>query len=143
MISANDTQISMQQAHAVTDYAIKWAQSNQQNIAVAVVDAAGELITFSRMDLASPQTCLLAQNKAYTSARDRQKTSALAKWAHSTNKTINFWTDARITGMAGGVPVENSDNRVIGGVGISGMDEFEDEKLAVNAIESIFNHSQG
>jgi glc operon protein GlcG len=131
--------LSLNDAQSLIDYAINWATTNEKTIAVAVVDTAGELIAFNRMDASSPQTCLLAQNKAYTAARDRQKTSDLAKWALSTNKTISFWTDARITGMAGGVPIADAKSRVIGGLGISGMDEFEDEKLALRSIEDVLS----
>ena len=117
--------ISLAQAQSMITDSIHWAQENNQHIAVAVVDSVGELIAFSRMDETSPQTCLLAQNKAYTAARDRQKTSQLAAWAKETSKTINFWTDPRITGMAG---------KVVGAIGISGMAEFDDEALAQNII---------
>lgn len=65
--------ISLTQAQSMITDSIHWAQENNQHIAVAVVDSVGELIAFSRMDETSPQTCLLAQNKAYTAARDRQK----------------------------------------------------------------------
>lgn len=65
--------ISLAQAQSMITDSIHWAQENNQHIAVAVVDSVGELIAFSRMDETSPQTCLLAQNKAYTAARDRQK----------------------------------------------------------------------
>lgn len=131
--------ISFELAQSLMSYAITWAQENDRDIAIAVVDTAGELIAFSRMDACSPQSCLLAKNKAYTAARDRQKTSALAKWALSTHKTINFWTDPRITGMAGGVPVINDDAVVIGGLGISGMDEFDDERLALQSLKTVFS----
>ena len=82
--------ISLTQAQSMITDSIHWAQENNQHIAVAVVDSVGELIAFSRMDETSPQTCLLAQNKAYTAARDRQKTSQLAAWAKETSKTINL-----------------------------------------------------
>lgn len=126
--------MSLTQAQSMITGCIQWAQDNDQHIAVAVVDSVGELIAFSRMDETSPQTCLLAQNKAYTAARDRQKTSQLAAWAKETGKTINFWTDSRITGMAGGVPVKDKAGKVVGAMGISGMAEFDDEALAENIV---------
>ena len=71
--------ISLELAQSLMSYAITWAQENDRDIAIAVVDTAGELIAFSRMDACSPQSCLLAKNKAYTAARDRQKTSVHTK----------------------------------------------------------------
>lgn len=124
-------------SHALIGASLDWANMNNENIAVAVVDSAGELIAFSRADGASPQSCVLAQNKAYTSARDRQKTSQLAAWAKETHKTLGFWTDPRITGMAGGVPIESASGQVIGGIGISGMAEEADDRLAMDVIAAV------
>ena len=99
------------------------------DIAVAVVDAHGELICFTRKDNAAFHAGVLAKNKAYTAARDRQATSSLGAWAKETGKDMGYWTDSKITGIAGGVPVI-VDGKVVGGVGVSGLDEFEDERLA-------------
>ncbi|WP_394221747.1 heme-binding protein [Alteromonas gracilis] len=131
--------ISLTQAQSMISASVNWAKDNNQHIAVAVVDCVGELIAFSRMDETSPQTCLLAQNKAYTAARDRQKTSQLAAWSKETGKTINFWTDARITGMAGGVPIKDGNGKVLGAMGISGMAEEADEALAEQVASQFFS----
>ncbi|GAM56749.1 hypothetical protein JCM19231_1243 [Vibrio ishigakensis] len=61
--------------------ALELAESKKAAIAVAVTDTHGELLGFVRMDGVSVQAGLLAQNKAYTSARDRQPSGNLGKWA--------------------------------------------------------------
>ncbi len=112
------------------------AIGNQQTVAAAIVDAHGDLVAFMKMDGCSPQTALLAQNKAYTSARDRQPSGNLGQWARETSKDLSYWTDPRITGFKGGMPIEIN-HQVIGAIGISGLSEDEDEQLAVLALESI------
>lgn len=110
------------------------AKENLDNdIAVAVADAHGELMCFSRKDNAAFHAGVLARNKAYTAARDRQASSSLGAWAKETGKDMGYWTDSKITGIAGGVPVLIN-GKVVGGVGVSGLDEFEDERLALAGL---------
>ena len=110
------------------------AKENLDNdIAVAVADAHGELMCFARKDNAAFHAGVLARNKAYTAARDRQASSSLGAWAKETGKDMGYWTDSKITGIAGGVPVLIN-GKVVGGVGVSGLDEFEDERLALAGL---------
>jgi glc operon protein GlcG len=89
------------------------------------------------MDNVSVQAGLLAQNKAYTSARDKQPSGNLGAWAKETGKDLNYWTDPKITGFKGGVPVELK-GQVIGAIGISGLSEDDDEALAEKVIQLVF-----
>ena len=100
------------------------------------MDTHGELLGFMRMDGVSVQAGLLAQNKAYTSARDRQPSGNLGAWARETGKQLSYWTDPRITGFMGGVPITLND-KVIGAIGISGLAEEDDEKLAELVLDSL------
>ncbi|MFM2587575.1 GlcG/HbpS family heme-binding protein [Vibrio sp. TBV020] len=124
------------QASRLIKYAIEQAELNQQEIAVAVTDSHGELVAFYRMDGVSVQAGLLAQNKAYTSARDRQPSGDLGKWARETGKQLSYWTDPKITGFMGGLPIV-SNEVVIGAIGISGLSEEEDESLAQKVLSSL------
>ena len=103
------------------------------DIAVAIADAHGELLCFSHKDNAAFHAGVLARNKAYTAARDRQATSSLGAWAKETGKDMGYWADGRITGIAGGVPILQ-DGSVIGAIGVSGLDEWEDERLALAGL---------
>lgn len=109
------------------------AQKKELAIAVAVVDEHGELAAFVRMDECPFHAGVLAQNKAYTSARDRQPTRSLAAWAKETGKDMGYWSDPKFTGICGGLPI-TQDGKVIGGIGISGLSEDEDEALALEAL---------
>ncbi|WP_394141384.1 heme-binding protein [Vibrio chagasii] len=120
----------------LVDKAVDIAGNNDQAIAVSVCDTHGELLAFLRMNNVTVQAGLLAQNKAYTSARDRQPSGNLGAWARETGKDLSYWTDSRITGFKGGVPIEHQ-GQVIGAIGISGLSEDDDEELAENVIRLV------
>ena len=48
-----------------------------------------------------------------------------------------FWGDPAITGFGGGIAITVSD-KVIGGVGVSGLSEEEDERIARLAIQHVY-----
>ncbi|GAM56750.1 hypothetical protein JCM19231_1244 [Vibrio ishigakensis] len=52
-----------------------------------------------------------------------------------TGKQLSYWTDPKITGFMGGMPIEQ-DGVVIGAIGISGMSEEDDEALATVVLET-------
>ncbi|TDE25554.1 heme-binding protein [Vibrio owensii] len=124
------------QVQTLIQTALEIAAARKQNIAVAVVDTHGELLGFARMDDVSVQAGLLAQNKAYTSARDRQLSGNLGAWARETGKQLSYWTDPKITGFMGGVPVEQ-EGKVVGAIGISGLAEQDDEALAMEVLKAL------
>ncbi|MFA0055821.1 GlcG/HbpS family heme-binding protein [Vibrio echinoideorum] len=123
-------------AQQLINVALETAENNQQTIAVSVCDTHGELLAFLRMDNVSVQAGLLAQNKAYTSARDRQPSGNLGAWARETGKDLSYWTDPKITGFKGGVPIQHQ-GQVIGAIGISGLSEDNDEALAEKVIQLV------
>ncbi|GGA74932.1 hypothetical protein GCM10011369_15990 [Neiella marina] len=126
--------ISFSQAQAVYHAALKLAADKQVAVAVAVVDAHGELVCYGKMDGVAFHAGVLAQNKAYTAARDRQPTANLAQWAQQTGKDLGYWSDPKFTGIGGGMPIA-IDGQVVGAIGISGMSEEDDASLAQAAID--------
>ena len=116
--------LTFQQAERIMQCVIECAAAENldNDIAVAVSDAHGELICFARKDNAALHAGVLAKNKAYTAARDRQASSSLGTWAKETGKDMGYWTDSKITGIAGGIPIL-LDGKVVGGVGVSGLDQ--------------------
>ena len=124
------------QVQTLIDIAMAKAENAGQPIAIAVCDTHGELLGFVRMDDVSIQAGLLAQNKAYTSARDRQPSGNLGAWARETGKTLSYWTDPKITGFKGGLPIEIN-GMVVGGIGVSGMSEDDDETFAADVLKAI------
>lgn len=112
-----------------------------RHVAIAVCGPEGELIAFLRMDGASAAASVIAQNKAYTAARDRKSTREMGEFMLQKNRPPAFWGDMGITGFGGGVPiVQNA--IVIGGIGVSGLSEEEDERIASVAIQHVYADSK-
>ena len=105
---------------------------------VAVVDTHGELIALARMDGAPLSALRLAMNKAYTAARAARTTEELGrKLRHpETGFDIAYFGDERFVGFGGGVPVW-SEGRIVGAVGVSGLVEEDDIRLATWAAAQL------
>lgn len=132
--------IEYTQAKALIEAAMLLARERNGGISVAVVDSHGDLVAYGRMDLATIQSGVLAQAKAYTAARERIRSSEIAQWAQKTGKDMGYWVDPKMTGMAGGVPIVVKD-QVIGGIGASGLSEEADEQLVEEALTRCYGHT--
>ncbi|PKP41036.1 MAG: heme-binding protein [Bacteroidetes bacterium HGW-Bacteroidetes-13] len=117
--------------------AFEEAEKISKHIAVAVTGPEGELIAFLRMDGANAASANISQNKAYTAARDRCSTKSLGKKARENQYPLGNWGDLRITGFGGGLPIVQN-GQVIGGIGVSGLSEEEDERIGGEAIQSVY-----
>lgn len=129
--------VSANEAHQLVVNALAEAEKINEHIAIAVTGPEGELISFLRMDGASPAASLIAQNKAYTAARDRKTTREMGEFMREQNRPPAFWGDLGITGFGGGVAIFQN-GKVIGGLGISGLSEAEDERIADLAIKKVY-----
>jgi glc operon protein GlcG len=131
--------VSSKEAQALINAVIAEAERINESLAVAIVGPEGEPIAFLRMDEASPAASVIAQNKAYTSARDRKSTRKMGEFMLDNDRPPAFWGDKGITGFGGGLPIVQN-NKVIGGIGISGLSEDEDERIAAIAIQAVYKY---
>jgi glc operon protein GlcG len=128
--------VSSDEAQKLINHCVQHVKKNNKAVAVSVCGPEGELIAFIRMDGTSPAASRIAQNKAYTSACDRSDTSKMGERMRGKDNPA-FWGDERITGFGGGVPIIQS-GQVIGGLGVSGLPEADDEQLAKEAVKEVF-----
>lgn len=96
-------------------------------MSIAIVDPAGDLLAFHRMDGASPASIQNALGKARTAARFRRATQAYDSLIASGRAgLLNF---ENMTPLEGGVPIV-VDGVVVGGIGVSGGTSAEDAVVA-------------
>jgi glc operon protein GlcG len=133
----NHGKVSSAEAQQLILSVMEEAEKIGKPVAVAIAGPEGELISFLRMDGTNAASATIAQNKAYTSARDRKPTSEMGHYMREKNTPPAFWGDARITGFGGGLPILQN-GIVIGGIGVSGLSQIEDEHVARTAIEKVF-----
>jgi glc operon protein GlcG len=129
--------VSSQEAIDLIEQVVAEVKKSDKHVAVAITGPEGELIAFLRMDGASPAASLIAQNKAYTAARDRKDTKLMGEFMLNHDRPAAFWGDLAITGFGGGVALRHND-KTIGGIGVSGLAEEEDERVAYAAIRSVY-----
>lgn len=113
--------------------------ANQAPIALAICDDHGELLYFVRQPGIGLHSTVLAQNKAYTAARDRQATRDLGNWSRESGRALAYWSDPRFTGFAGGVPMWHN-GAMVAAVGVSGLSEGEDHQLASQLVSALSHY---
>ena len=99
---------------------------NNWNVSIAVVDDAGYLLYFERLDGAGPMTAEVAMQKAITSARTRRPSKF---WEDRIKERPSFLKFPGVLPLQGGVPVMYQ-NECVGAIGVSGVQSHEDEQIA-------------
>src|SRR5262245_3273604 len=110
------------------------ARQNGWNIAIAIVDAAGGLILFHKLDETQPGSIDVAQGTARAAALFKRP-SKLLEEAIAGGKHA-FLAVEGIVPMQGGLPVI-VEGKVIGAVGVSGVTSAQDEQVAQAALRGL------
>lgn len=134
----NQTLLSHSDTMTIINTIYEQATADQATVAVAVVDAHGELLGFIRTDGCRLSSIQIAQLKAYTSAREHIPSKELGQRSQSKEDGFpmtNFGELKYVT-WGGGLPIAH-DDEVIGAVGVSGMTEDEDIAYAELGIKAL------
>jgi glc operon protein GlcG len=112
------------------------AEARQQKwaVSIAVVDAAGELVAFLRMDGAPFSSIDVSRAKARTAARFRRPTRALDSALTAGRLAILGLEGA--TPVEGGVPILVG-GEVVGAVGVSGVTSAQDAQVAQPGVRAV------
>ena len=123
--------ISLEQAQAVVDAAVRKSRDINTKMNIAVVDAGGNLKAFARMDGAWLGSIDIAMRKARTARYFDMDTGALGKLSQPGGPLyqIEVSNDGLIT-FPGGVPIKGSSGQIIGAVGVSGSTVENDHTVA-------------
>ena len=114
----------------------KKVEAEHKAAAIAVTDSHGELIAFLRMDGCHLPPLTIAINKAFTAARERRESGAVGQSSRTYPFPITNYGDLRYTGWAGGFPVLH-EGKVVGAIGISGLDEEQEAQLGRMAVDLV------
>src|SRR5712672_1058823 len=109
------------------------AQQRNAPSAIAVVDPAGDLLAFQRMDGVRPASAELAIEKARTAARLQRPTEEIED---NINRGRTAFVTAGIAALRGGVPIR-VDGRVVGAVGVAGLSKETDTEIANTAAAGL------
>ena len=128
--------ISLVTAKRVAAAALTEAQQNNWLMAVAVVDTAGDLVYFEKMDGTQAGSVTVAQEKARSAARFKRPTKAFQDTLAGGGEGL------RILGISGAVPVDGGvpivvDGKIAGAVGVSGGTSAQDGQCANAGIAAL------
>jgi uncharacterized protein GlcG (DUF336 family) len=129
--------VSLEAAKTMVAAAEAEAKKHSWTMAIAIVDASGNLILFHRMDDVQTGSLDVAIEKARTAAKFRRPTQAFADAVKSGNLGILSFPGA--AAVAGGVPI-TVDGKVIGAVGCSGMASDQDAVVAQAGVDALSTH---
>ena len=107
------------------------AKKNNWNVAIAILDAGGHLIAFQKMDDTQIGSVNISIGKARTAVNFKRPTKAMEDIV--AGGRIAFVAVEGITPVQGGLPV-TVDGKVIGSVGVSGVQSSQDEQVAQAAV---------
>jgi uncharacterized protein GlcG (DUF336 family) len=116
-------------AKKVAAAALAEARKNGWTMAAAVVDPAGDLVYFEKLDGTQAASVNIAVDKARSSARFKRPTKALQDQVAAGGDGL------RILGLPGAVPVEGGvpilvDGKIVGAIGMSGGTSAQDGQCA-------------
>lgn len=130
--------ITWEAASAAAQAAVRHAQENGWRINVAVVDRGGNLMSFLRMPGAFLHSIDIAIDKAYTAASFGFPTKDwMAAVGHDDGMKLGFSAQPRLIVFGGGLPVKVEGGEWIGGIGVSGASEAQDEECARAGLNAI------
>jgi glc operon protein GlcG len=120
-------------AQTVLQAAKESAQQRRAPSAIAVVDPAGDLLAFQRMDGVRAASADLAIEKARTAARLQRPTEEIED---SVNRGRTAFVTAGIVALRGGMPIRVN-GEVVGAVGVAGLSKETDTGIANAAAAAL------
>jgi glc operon protein GlcG len=131
--TVNVTTLDQAGAQTVLQTARERAQQRNAPSAIAVVDPAGDLLAFQRMDGVRPASAELAIEKARTAARLQRPTEEIED---NINRGRTAFVTAGIAALRGGVPIRVNGS-VVGAVGVAGLSKETDTEIANTAAAGL------
>ena len=128
--------ITGENAKKVAAAALAEARKNNWNMAAAVVDPAGDLVYFEKLDGTQAASVNIAVEKARSSARFKRPTKALQDVVAAGGEGL------RILGLPGAVPVDGGvpiliDGKIVGAIGMSGGTSAQDGQCAAAGAAAV------
>jgi uncharacterized protein GlcG (DUF336 family) len=123
-------------ARKIAAVAAAEARKNNWNMAIAIVDPAGELVFFEKLDGTQMASVNIALDKARSSARYKRPTKALYDVLASGGGGLRMLALDGAVPVEGGVPIV-MDGKVVGAIGVSGGTGVQDGQVAAAAVAAV------
>ncbi len=123
------TNVNQDQAHRAVAAAVAEARKQSLPMAIAVVDTAGQLVAFERMDNTQTGSIGVSQDKAVSAAMFRRPTKAFQDAVAGGGAGLRVLTLRGANAVEGGLPLY-ADGKIIGAIGVSGGSSDQDGVIA-------------
>jgi uncharacterized protein GlcG (DUF336 family) len=128
--------ITADQAKTVAAAAVAEARKNQWTMAIAIVDPAGDLVYFEKMDNTQVGSVDVAQAKARASARFKRPTKAFQDALAAGGEGWRILSLDGAVAVEGGLPLM-SGGKIVGAIGASGGTSQQDGVTAAAGAASL------
>lgn len=128
--------ISHEMARKALAAAIADARKSNLPMAVAVVDTAGQLVAFERMDNTQTASTAVAQDKAVSAAMYRRPTKVFQDVLAAGGVGLRVLTLRGANAVEGGLPI-TVDGKIIGAIGVSGGTSEQDGVVAKAGLDGM------
>ncbi|MGA2903808.1 MAG: heme-binding protein [Candidatus Korobacteraceae bacterium] len=128
--------ITLDNAKKAAAPALAEAAKNNWTVAVAIVEPAGNLVYYEKMDNTQLGSANVAIDKARSAARFKRPTKAFQDALAAGGEGL------RILGLEGAVPVEGGfplviDGKIVGAIGVSGATSAQDAQCSKAGADSL------
>jgi glc operon protein GlcG len=130
------TPITLLLARQVAQAAEDEANRHGWPMVIAIVDSGGNLVLQHRLDQAQHGSSDVARQKAETAVRFRRPTKVFEDALAQGGMHLRLLGMTNLTPLDGGIPLV-LDGRVIGAIGVSGMQSAQDAKVAQAGADAL------
>jgi glc operon protein GlcG len=121
--------VSLENAKKVAAPALAEAEKNHWNMAVSIVDTAGNLVYYEKMDNTQIGSANLAIEKARTAVMFKRPTKAFQDTLAGGGDGLRVLSLKGVTAVEGGIPLV-MDGKIVGAIGVSGATSAQDGQCA-------------
>ncbi len=128
--------VTHEQARKAIAAAVADARKQSLPMAIAVVDTAGQLVAFERMDNTQTGSVAVSQDKAVSAAMFRRPTKVFQDVVAAGGAGLRILTLRGANAIEGGVPLA-VDGKIIGAIGVSGGSAEQDGVVAKAGVDGM------
>lgn len=136
MASPYGLPISLENARKAAAPALAEAAKNNWNVAVAIVDPAGNLIYYEKMDNTQLGSANIAIDKARSAALFKRPTKAFQDALAAGGDSVRILRLQGVVPVEGGIPLV-ADGKIVGAIGVSGATSAQDAQCAKAGADTV------
>jgi len=128
--------VTLETARKIAATAMAEANKSGFKMAIAVVDTAGDLVYFEKMDGTQVASVNIAQDKARSSVRFKRPTKAMQDVLAQGGAGVRFLALQGAVPVEGGLPIVMN-GQIVGAIGASGGTSDQDGQVAKAGADSV------